>query len=89
MAGVQGSDPVLICIYTRRRYVPAACGHFGDPKREREITAASEGRQKRKRERKKKKKRRPRASRDALAAASNDSGNSIPVGSRGEPRASR
>lgn len=79
-------------MYLYQKTLCAGCvWPFWRPKeRKRDYGAASEGRQERQREIEKgKKERRPRASRDALAAASNDSGNSIPVGSRGEPRASR
>lgn len=57
----------------------AACGHFGDPKREREITRRREKRKGKERERERK---RLRASRGALRCESNDSGNPIPVASQ-------
>lgn len=81
MAGVQGSDPVLMCIYTKKtlRWLYVAI-----LKREREKERLHGNGEKRKErgERGRGKKRPLRASRDALRRESNDFGNPIPVTSQ-------
>lgn len=76
MAGVQGSDPVLICIYTKKtlRWLRVAIL---------EIQREKEGLDdERKREKERQEERSLRASRDALRRESNDSGNPISVASQ-------
>lgn len=79
MAGVQGSDPVLICIYTKKtlRWLRVA---ILETQREKEGLYGDEEKRKEKREREEE--RSLRASRDALWRESNDSGNPIPVASQ-------
>lgn len=81
MAGVQGSDPVLIYIYTKKtlRWLRVAIletqrekeGLHGDGEKRKGKEGEGEG-----------ERRRLRASRGALRRESNDSGNPIPVASQ-------